>query len=413
MAPQAKKAKSKFSKNRWSIGESVLDVLIGGVSFLDSKEGFKGSFEDPPAAEAFLHAYGYDIADPIELAELQGNLQEAVRFIKRYFLRPENPEGLSLELPKKLTELMDVRELLLHASSEKNEDMRHWACAILRVVHAINHIDRDIRTQHFGEIQKQIFDRFYRYLHRDEEGQLYLGRTSEDPLRVDLVEFQVKPKKARDSTLMKLLHKPESVAEELFDRVGVRFITRTRVDAIRLIHFLEQSNVIVAANIKPSRSRNTLMNTAAFREILAREVPRLEAEGIEESQMIDLLEGAPYPEAKGDNPFSSQHYRAIQFTCRQLIKIKSSLADEIRELKQMSRGLSLDKALLSVIEKINPKSVQRVVRFFYPFEIQVMDHLGYIENEKGRSAHGEYKRAQQKVALLRVMGDLALQRRTP
>ena len=412
MAPQAKKSDPKFSKQRWNIGESVLDVLIGGVSFLDSKEGFKGSFEDHDAAEGFLHAYGYDIEDPIELAELQGNLQEAVRFIKRYFLKPENPEGLAIELPKKLTDLTDVRELLLYSSSDTHPEFRNWACAILRVVHAINHIDRDIRTQHFGEIQTQIFDRFYRYLHRDEEGQLYIGKTSEDPMRVDLVEFQVKPKKARDRTLMKLLHKPESVAEELFDRVGVRFITRTRVDAIRLIHFLEQTNVIVAANIKPSRSRNTLINSALFREILNREIPRVETGEIDESQMVDLLEGSTYPDSKtGDNPFSSQHYRAIQFTCRQLIKIKSSLADQIRELKQMSRGLSLDATLIRLIEKINPKAVQRVVRFFYPFEIQVMDHLGYIESEKGRSAHGEYKKAQQKVAMLRVMGDLVQESR--
>ena len=41
---------------------------------------------------------------------------------------------------------------------------------------------------------------------------------------------------------MKLLHKPGSVAEELFDRVGLRFITHHRVDAIRVVHFLERTN---------------------------------------------------------------------------------------------------------------------------------------------------------------------------
>ena len=85
------------------------------------------------------------------------------------------------------------------------------------------------------------------------------------PLRVNLVEFQAKPKKTRDSTLMKLLHKPESVAEEVFDRIGIRFVTQSRTDAVRVIHFLEQSNVIVAENIKPSRSRNTLVDTGAFK----------------------------------------------------------------------------------------------------------------------------------------------------
>jgi uncharacterized protein (TIGR04562 family) len=401
MAPQAKRPEQN---QKWKIGESVLDVLVGGVSFLDSKDGFKGSFVDHPSAEKFLQAYGYDIIDPIELAELQGSMQEAIRFIKRYFLKPENPDGLALEVPKKLNDLLDVRELLLYASSDANSELRNWACAVLRLVHTISHVDRDIRTHYFGEIQKQIFDRFYRHLHRDEVGQLYLGRTVDDPLRVNLVEFQVKPKKARDSTLMKLLHKPESVAEELFDRVGLRFVTRNRVDSIRVVHFLEQSHVIVAANIKPSRSRNTLIDTQAFRERLSQGLNR----GDDEAALDRLLEETPYPASKnGENTFSSDHYRAIQFTCRQLIKVRNSLADEIRELKQVSKGQELSPSLQAVIDKLDPRQIQRVIRFFYPFEIQVMDETSFIENEKGRSAHHEYKKAQQQTALVRVMGPLA------
>ena len=387
-----------MASQRWAIGESVLDVLIGGTSFLDSKDGFKNSFSGPSSIENFVLAYGYDYEDPIEHAELQGNLQEAVRFIKRYFLRSEDPEGLHLEMPKKLNDQLDLRELLRHASLPSS-DQRAWACAILKVVHTISHIDRDIRTHYFTEIQKQIFDRFYRYLNRDEEGQLYLGRSMDDELRVDLDEFQVKPKKSRDSILMKLLHKPESVAEELFDRVGIRIITKNRVDAIRVIHFLEQTNVIVAANIKPSRSRNTLIDTKVFREVLEKNINN-------PSVLQDLLEAVPHPQDRGGNPFSSEHYSAIQFTCRQLIKIRNSVADQIRDLKQVSRNMELDPQLQSAVDKIDPKTIQKMIRFFYPFEVQVMDQLSHIDNEKGRSAHVEYKRAQQNSAMIRVMGSL-------
>ena len=387
-----------MASQKWAIGDSVLDVLIGGTSFLDSKEGFKNSFADPQSINNFVFAYGYDAEDPIEHAELQGNIQEAVRFIKRYFLRPENPEGLAIELPKKMNDQLDLKELLRHASISGSEQSS-WACAVLKVVHTISHIDRDIRTHYFTEIQKQIFDRFYRFLNRDEEGRLYLGRNPDDELRVDLVEFQIKPKKSRDSILMKLLHKPGSVAEELFDRVGIRVITKNRVDAIRVIHFLEQMNVIVAANIKPSRSRNTLIDTKIFREVLDNNVdnPRV---------LQDLLESVPHPQERGNNPFSSEHYRAIQFTCRQLIKIRNSVADQIRDLKQVSRGMEMDPKLQAALDKVDPKTIQKMVRFFYPFEVQVVDQLSYIENEKGRSAHVEYKRAQQNSAMVRVMGSL-------
>jgi uncharacterized protein (TIGR04562 family) len=391
-----------MASRQWSIGESVLDVLIGGTSFLDSKEGFQNSFTDADSIENFILAYGYDPQDPIEHAELQGNLQEAIRFIKRYFLKPENTSGLSVEMPKKINDAIDIREVLKFASMPDSE-LRPWACSILKVVHTISHIDRDIRTHYFPEIQKQIFDRFYRFLNRDDNGQLYLGRAKDDELRVDLEEFQVKPKKTRDSILMKLLHKPESVAEELFDRVGIRFITKNRTDAIRVVHFLDQTNVIVAANIKPSRSRNTLIDTKYFREVL-------EHNRTKPAVLPDLLESVPHPQERADNPFSSEHYRAIQFTCRQLIKIRNSVADQIRDLKIATRSVEIDPSVSTIIERLDPRTIQKMIRFFYPFEIQVMDQASHLENEKGRSAHAEYKKAQQNSAMIRVMGSLAQER---
>lgn len=395
-------------EEKWKIGERVLDVLISGTSFLDSKEGFLGSFRNLDDAEQFLEAYGFDLNDPIERAELHGTLQEALLFIRNYFLKPQASTGLTLEIPKKFFEMTDIRELLLLAGSQQHPDLRNWACAILKVVHTISHIDRDMRTHYFSDIQMQILDRFYRYLHRDEEQRLYMGRSPSDPYRVNLVEFQVKPKKARDSTLMKLLHKPGSVAEELFDRVGVRIVTKNRVDSIRAVQFLEANNIVVPANIKPSRSRNTLIDISRFRNSLKTEGPRAFSNELTESEFIQRLEMSGYPNSSAaDNPFSSEHYRAIQFTCRQLIKIKNPLSEHIRNLKATTRGMDLGPEIMSAIERVDQKYIQRVTRFFYPYEVQVMDELSYLENEKGRSAHAQYKQAQQKAAMIRVMGALA------
>jgi uncharacterized protein (TIGR04562 family) len=108
----------------------------------------------------------------------------------------------------------------------------------------------------------------------------------------------------------------------------------------------------------------------------------------------------------GDNRFSSEHYRAIQFTCRQLIKIKNPLSEHIRNLKSLTRGADLGPELTSAIERVDQKYIQRVTRFFYPYEVQVMDHESFVENEKGRSAHAHYKLAQQNAAMNRVMGAL-------
>ena len=106
------------------------------------------------------------------------------------------------------------------------------------------HVDKDLRSNYFSVIQTQIFDQFYRYVSRDENKELSF--TSKDGKeKILLVDFETKSKKSRDSVIIKLLHKAEHVAEELFDRVGVRIITQNKLDSLRVMKFLIQNNVQV------------------------------------------------------------------------------------------------------------------------------------------------------------------------
>ena len=137
---------------------------------------------------------------------------------------------------------------------------------------------------------------------------------------------------------------------------------------------------------------------------------RLEQEGLAEPGLVKALEEATYSVSEGHsaNPHSSEFYRAIQFTCRQLIKLKNPMYSDLKELKNQTRAGSLNNEnVLKLIERIDMKYIQREVRFFYPYEVQVVDQKSFEENEKGRSAHSEYKRAQLQTALKRVMGVLA------
>ncbi|MEN9723899.1 MAG: hypothetical protein RJB38_1885, partial [Pseudomonadota bacterium] len=349
-----------------------------------------------------------------------GNFQEALSFIRKTFLQPENPEGLKLDIPRKIVELTDVRDLFLMASLSypaQNSDppgflLRDMACSVLKVMHTIAHIDKDLRSPYFPECQKQIFDRFYRVIHRDDQGALFLGERADDPERVDLVAFETKPKKARDSTLLKLLHKSENVAEDIFDRVGIRFVTKTPLDALRVIKFLKDRMILMPPNIKPSRSRNSLVDLEAFRKGWEEVYRRWERREVADAEVGAELERlARYPGADPDNPHSSKFYRAIQFTSRQLIKFRNPVHDELREIRQLGRQVDAGnqdalKTLLERIEKMDLKKTPREVRFFYPFEVQLMDLASYEENERGRSAHSEYKRAQVQTAMRRVLGGL-------
>ena len=402
------------TSEKYHFPPEVLDIIVGGKSAIDTESPFQIGSRDE--AVRFIRAYGFNLENPIESAEARGNFHEALNFVRKYFLQPENPDGLKIEIPKKILELEDVCDLFLMASYQmpgQRRDtpgslLRNWACSILKVMHTIAHIDQDLRASYFADVQKQIFDRYYKHVRRDAAEVLYLGEGPDDPLKVELVAFETKPKKGRDSTLLKLLHKPENVAEDIFDRVGIRFITKNRIDALRVVKFLKERMVVMPPNIKPSRSRNTLVDTAAVVALSKELSPQFASGSIDESTFVARLEEAAAGQNHGaKNTHSSEFYRAIQFTARQLIKLRSPLHADLRELKQLVKNAGTAEAITKVVDRIDLKYVPKEVRFFYPYEVQVLDVVSSEENDRGKSAHSEYKRAQVHTALKRVMGVLA------
>ncbi len=393
----------------------MVDVIIGGKSLLDSNAGLSGfPMQNLEDADRFMRSYGFEWNDPIQSAEAFGNFHEALNFIRENFLHPSNPDGLKIDIPRKILEITDTRDLLLMANrsypgqmnDSQGENLRNWACSVLKVVHTIAHLDKDVRSVYFSEIQTQILDKFYKIVHRDSSEQLYLGTSENDPLRIPLFAFETKSKKSRESLLVKLLHKPESTAEEVFDRVGMRFTTYSKRDALRLVKYLKDEMVLMPVNIKPSRSRNTLLDVPRFRDYLNEvlenkneEMSLKEIENqLEESIELDLTHT--------DNPHSSQYYRSIQFTARQLIKIHNPIYEHLKNLKKMVKVTPVSDEFQTTVDRMDLKYVQREIRFFYPYEIQIVDQKSAEENEKGRSAHAEYKKAQIKTAMRRVMGSL-------
>ena len=401
------------NRSQYDFRSDVLDVIISGKSLIDASSGMH--LRTTEEANRFIKSYGYDYDNPIEKAELMGNFHEALNFLRKYFLQPENPDGLKLEVPRKILELTDVADLFRMASFQhpgQTHDsnglfLRNWACSILKVMHTIAHIDKDLRSPYFLDIQMQILDRFYKVIHRDLEGRLYLG-DKDGQFRINLVAFETKPKKSRDSIILKLLHKPENVAEDIFDRVGIRFITESPLGALQVVKYLKDQMIIVAPNIKPSRSRNTLIDLEGFKRELQALLPKYSSGEMSELEFSEGLEAAAQPPAVNpENPHTSEFYRAIQFTCRQLIKLSNPLYDELRELKTQARANPAFVEIAKNLERIDLTHVQREVRFFYPYEVQVLDRKSHEENERGRSAHRQYKKAQLLTALKRVMGPLA------
>lgn len=416
---------SDWTLKKYRFSWDALDIMIGGKSSIDLREGLLGfAIQSAEDADRFIRSYGYDLEDPIERAELQGNFHEALSFIRRYFLYPENPDGLKIDIPKKILDLSDPKDLLLIGNlnfpgqmrDSQGMMLRNWACSILKVMHTIAHADKDIRWSYFPDIQKQILDRFYKVIHRDSEGGLYLAEKLEDPLRVKLAGFETKPKKTRESILLKLLHKKENVTDDIFDQVGIRFVTPTALDALRVVKYLKDSMVVMPPNIKPSRCRNTLIDLPRLKEYcdpLYELVQRGDLDPERFERDLEVFVKPPQEEngngnghGNGNaNPHSSEYYRSIQFTGRQLIKITNPLYKDMKKLKTFAKNQVLPDELKTIVEGINLKYLRREIRFFYPYEVQVTDQSSHTENERGRGAHTEYKKSQIQSAMKRVMGN--------
>jgi uncharacterized protein (TIGR04562 family) len=322
----------------------TFDIIAGGTSSLDAKN-YLSHFKKEEDAYQFLIGYGFDIKDPVQKAELFGIFQEAIQFIKRYFLKDGNKEGLDLSLPNSFYSLTDVSKLLLMATGiKKNSELSVeevlWAGVILKVMHTILHTDKDLRYRYFSTVQTQIFDRFYKFIHRDENNNLYLKKEGESE-GIALVDFETKAKKTRESIIIKLLHKKENVAEELFDRIGIRFVTKTKLDSLRVMKFLYQNYIIMVNNIKPSRSHNSLVDLELFRagyyDILKEGVKNPDNKENFVAQMNKLADACSFIDesADNDNDHSSEHYSAIHFTCRQLIKYKNPFFKNLMKLKSL------------------------------------------------------------------------------
>lgn len=391
----------------------AFDVLLEGGSALD-QDFYSRSFKTNHSIEHFMQGYGYNLNDPIQRAELFGNYQEAVEFVRRYFLKEGNSEGCDFKIPVTIQQITSIEDVFKMAAGSGNKEEMLWAAVFLKVMHTILHADKDLRYQYFSLIQTQIFDRFYRFMDRDQNDELFLMSNVSDE-KIPIVDFQTKSKKSRDSIIIKMLHKKENVAEELFDRIGIRFVTKNKFDVIRVISFLLEHNVFILHNIKPSRSQNSVVDLKKFREDYFKLLKQALRDSMDHDDFyeraVKLAQDDEIPFQKSvRNEHSSKRYRAVHFTGRQLIHYQNPLASQISEIKRLAKKRKLEDGtdeLNSKIATLDMSHITRELRFFYPFEVQVTDMESHEMNTKGEASHQAYKKSQVKSAMERLMKPLS------
>ncbi|MCT4642593.1 MAG: TIGR04552 family protein [Bacteriovoracaceae bacterium] len=378
------------------------DIILSGTSSIDDEIFIRANGRENFGKD-FWKSYGFDLEDPIEAAELFGIFQESMQFIKRFFLLSGNPDGLDLEIPASFYTITDIAMLVDCAQEDSFEG--RWASVILKVMHTIIHTDKDLRYHYFSTIQTQIFDRFYKFLHRDDDNNLFLmNKGDKNSDKIELISFETKSNKTRESTIIKLLHKKDNVAEELFDRVGVRLITKRKSDVLRVLNFLKTYNVIIPNNIKPSRSLNTLFNLERVRQ----KITNLHSSSLDESTINKNMEKILDQNAKStnNNEHSSEDYSAIHFTCRQLIKYQNPFLKDFNRIRSLALNEESESELVKQILNIDTNQIAQSIRFFYPFEVQITDFESHKVNTEGEASHSDYKKSQLSSAMTRLFSTL-------
>jgi len=357
-------------------------------------------------AEEFIAAYGYDLTDPKEMEEAEGIHREAISFISRYLCPAMEEDSEDLEIPHEVVYPKSLGDLLVCSADSSKPIRRAWACGVLRVMHTISHANLAARTPYFREVQEQILGPFVKHIFPSPEEPISLGQ---GPSSVPLKAAFFKRRKSRESLILKLLHKPDNVASEVYDRIGIKLVTPTKVDAILALKYLRKHNLVSLPLLTPGRSRNTLVDLEKFREAYESLTAGKPQDDEEESDQEFFRQWAFRPptesklleERMASNPHTSPGFKAIQFTCRKLVKVAHPAVTVINQLRRQTGIPDLG----TEVERHYPKQL----RFTFPFEIQITDWENYLASRHGESSHVSYKRRQLAAARRRILGEVLLE----
>ncbi len=374
----------------------VTRVILGGESSIDLERLRITGLDE---ARDFALNYGYDMGVPYQRAHVARVYEEALVFLERVIL-----ERQDAGIPAHFRDLEDPLNLLVWASEPLDEagnrsERAHWSCAILRVMHTLFHIDHNLILRFLKEIQAQVFERYDRFLARTAEG----GWVLKGGWEVPLVAVERKENKDRNSILLKMLHKPENVAETIYDQIGIRLVAEDQLGVLLVIRFLLDHHVLMATHIKPSRSRNLMFDMARLQAWMEELPPVYQIQDLGPEAREALCERLRIrAKALEANPFTNQEYSAVQFTARTLVRLPSPAVTALQRVQAYfdKKGTPELGDFLHIPELIQE---QEEFTFFFAHEVQIMERAGFQNSQSGPASHAEYKQRQKEAARRRVL----------
>ncbi|MGB5813015.1 MAG: TIGR04552 family protein [Polyangiales bacterium] len=321
-------------------------VLLRGGSVVD---WHRINFLEEVEARDFVAAHEVDLDDARDQARVNVIKRAAIDYLRRHFDFP---------VPKPVAK-KDLVGLLMLASSKGHRQI--CACAILKVMHIIHHLEARELMFLLPVADEEIF-----HLVEHKVYQVMGAALASD---FPILEF-IGGRKNRDSLYTKLLSKPDVSAAQIYDKVRFRIVTRSADDVFSVLNFL-QRNVVPFSFIIPGQSTNTFLR---FHEYCSAD-PHLEQLVPKLQLPLDLEDGL----SSIDNRFTAPSYRVVHFAADVPVRVPQR-----------------------ILEAAPPATESLGEIIFVQAEFQVIDRATDQTNEAGDASHASYKERQKLAVMHRL-----------
>lgn len=319
-------------------------LILRGDSVID---WHRLNFENEAQVRDFLRVQELRPEDAADRARMEQVKRDAIAYLRRHLEYP---------IPKPVEQL-GVEQLLMLATGKGHRQT--CACAILKVMHIIHHVEgRELLFTlplSDAEVFQVVEEKVYRVI-----GSMLAGG-------LPIIEF-VGGRKHKDSLYTKLLSKHDTIASQIYDKLRFRIVTRSYDDVFPVIQYLTQKLFPFNYAI-PGQSINSMFHFRSYCEKsphLAEMLP--EMQGREDDKLTPT-----------DNRFTAESYRVIHFVVDMPVRLPTRLLDRAPASAQSLGGI-----------------------IFVVCEFQVLDRETEATNEQGDASHARYKERQRRAVMRRL-----------
>jgi uncharacterized protein (TIGR04552 family) len=330
----------------------AIRMILSGASVIDWR---RPAFRSMEEVRDFLRLQELRLERDVDRERLWALHARAVQYLELSF---------GLKLPSAVIQPRTVEDLFLLAAGRGDDEIRRSACMILKVMHIVHHLD----ARELGFLLP-LSDRQFFALAEKKVLAVVEAMQREGHL---LAEAAVS-RKLKDSLITKLLAKRENIAAQIYDKLRVRIVTRTREDLVPALVYLTR-HLFPFNYVIPGESRNRLLDLRHFlsnQPDLRDEIPSLQ-EGVG-------MERGERPQETKPNEFSGQTYRDVSFVVDLPLRVPDDLWQNLGPAER-----SLGAIVFALVE------------------FQVVDEATALENERGDGSHEAYKRRQMQRVLERL-----------